>query len=162
MNRNALISADEKYRYWLSRGFFSGSKTDYVLFVMLNPSTADAVIDDPTIKRCIGFARSWGRPGLVVANLYAYRATKPSDLWKSTDPEGWQNDMYLARLMLNSSLIVCAWGANAKLQRVERFKKMASELDVILYCLGTTKNGSPKHPLYIKAAQELQVWDHEN
>jgi len=156
----ALISNCKKYRYWLNRPFedsFLGTKT--VLFVMLNPSTADAFIDDPTIRRCINFAKSWGYKGLIVVNLYAYRATKPCDLWKCKDPVGPENNQWLSKLTKEKNFtVVCAWGANAKSEQVEKFKNITKNNNTKLWCLGTTKNGSPRHPLYIKADQPLIEW----
>jgi len=141
---NALISDCQKYRYWLTRSCENMfPEKGNALFVMLNPSTADASEDDPTIRRCIGFARSWDCNGLTVANLYAYRATKPCDLWKLAKEHG---------------DIVCAWGNNAKQERVKEFKKIAKESSVGLWCLGTNNNGSPQHPLFIKADQPLVRW----
>lgn len=159
MKGDALISGCGNYRYWLSRTFKNtiGLKGP-ALFVMLNPSTADASLDDPTIRRCLGFAKSWGCLGLTVANLYAYRATKPSRLWEIDDPEGPQNDEWILRLMRDHTHIVGAWGVNAKPERVERFKKLADDANVRIWCLGTTKNGSPRHPLYIRADQPLIKW----
>lgn len=157
---NALISDCEKYRYWLTRSCENMfPEKGSALFVMLNPSTADANIDDPTIRRCIGFARSWDCNSLTVANLYAYRATKPSELWKCNDPIGPDNDRWLWKLAKEHGDIVCAWGDQAKPERVKEFKKIAKEADVKLWCLGTNKSGSPKHPLYLKADQKLVKWD---
>jgi hypothetical protein len=122
---------------------------------MLNPSTADATLDDPTIRRCIGFSKAWGRNALTVCNLYALRATDPADLWKSDDPIGPENDLHL----LNSfgDLIVCAWGANAKLARVEHVCRLLNG-SAPLMCLGTTNAGAPRHPLYIAGATPLQTY----
>jgi hypothetical protein len=119
------------------------------VFVMLNPSTADATEDDPTIRRCLGFARSWGRTGLIVANLYALRSTDPRELWKHPDPVGPENDARLAWLARQYREIVCAWGANAKPERVARFRTIVRGNGGELVCLGTTKAGSPRHPLYL-------------
>jgi hypothetical protein len=125
---------------------------------MLNPSTADATQDDPTIRRCRGFAESWGHAGVTVANLYAYRATKPNDLWYTTDPIGPENDDHLYRLMKMYVDVVCAWGTNAKPERVAAFVELSRKAGVRLWCLGTTKSGAPRHPLYVKADQPLVEW----
>lgn len=164
MKRHALLSNCGKYRYWLSRTFEPATGKNFhspVLFIMLNPSTADALLDDPTIRRCISFAKRWGHLGVTVANLYAYRATDPKDLWKTEHPEGIKNDLWLQRLINDHAFVVCAWGVNAEVSRVERFKRLAFSINTNLWCLGTTKNGSPKHPLYIKADQELEQWGND-
>lgn len=158
---SALISPCGQYRYWLNRGpdnMFMVRPP--ALFVMLNPSTADATQDDPTIRRCRGFAESWGHTGFTVVNLYAYRATKPADLWAAVDPIGPDNDDHLYRLTKLYRHAVCAWGANAKPERVQQFIEIARKAGARLWCLGTTKDGAPRHPLYIKATQPLIPWVH--
>ncbi len=152
----AIISECGKYRYLLHRG--DGDRT--MPIVMLNPSTADATLDDPTIRRCKGFAEREGCGRLVVANLYALRATKPNDLWTADDPIGPDNDITLATLLALHGPIVCAWGANAKPDRVRWFVELAKAADAELFCLGTTKSGAPRHPLYIKADQPLVPYIH--
>lgn len=126
--------------------------------MMLNPSTADASIDDPTIRRCRGFAKLWGCNGLTVVNLYALRSTDPKQLWASMDSIGHYNDNWLRRLVKEHTDVVCAWGAKAAPDRVGDFCRMVSLLDVRLWCLGTNKDGSPKHPLYVKADTPLIRW----
>lgn len=157
----AFISPCQQYRYVLTREprpGFTPSK-GRVLFIMLNPSTADAALDDPTIRRCKNFAELWGCAGIMVGNLYAFRATKPKDLWTAADPVGPDNDVWLRRQLFAAGLIVCAWGANAKPDRVNSFTKLAvDELGFNLYCLGTTKDGSPRHPLYVRNDQPLIPW----
>ena len=142
------------YRYALSRHWGDGESQ---VFVMLNPSTADATLDDPTIRRCMGFARRDGYDGLVVVNLYAYRSTDPKALFTGVDAVGPQNDDYL-RLLLAERVrrglpVIAAWGANARLDRVGAVLNLVSDVD--WRCLGTTKQGAPKHPLYIKGDQPL-------
>lgn len=142
MKSYAHISEDGQYRYALGRRWADGP---VARFIMLNPSTADASLDDPTIRRCIGFARSWGLNGIQVLNLYAYRATNPKELWKVSDPVGPENDAYLA--IYTEGLTVAAWGANAKPFRVAKVMKLLADREI--YALGVTKAGQPKHPLYI-------------
>lgn len=144
---SALISNCGKYRYSLWRG--EPEKT--VCFVMLNPSTADANNDDPTIRRCLGFMRSWGFTGLTVINIYAYRATDPGELLKTSDPVGPGNYGAWEYELPRADLVVCAWGTKAKLIHVRNFQGVAKELGVKLYCIDTTKSGMPKHPLYLKS-----------
>ncbi len=164
MKNDALISPCKSYRYWLSRDLESKSaagklaEKSIALFVMLNPSTADAEIDDPTIRRCIGFAKRWNSNGIIVTNLYALRATDPKQLWKSDDPVGKDNDYWLRTLSSEYLDVICGWGDNAKPDRVAKFKLMMDEIGARLWCLGTTKSGAPMHPLYIKSDQLLIKW----
>lgn len=155
---SAIISACGQYRYRLDRDTDTIFPTaGPALFIMLNPSTADAALDDPTIRRCRGFADTWDCSALVVANLYALRATNPGDLWKHPDPVGEQNDYWLSRLIREHETVVCAWGANARQERVDAVRKMFHRLSRPM-CLGTTKDGAPRHPLYIRADHPLVDW----
>ena len=142
----AYFSPCRKYRYGLTRKVAPlGNGT--VVFVGLNPSTADHERDDATIRRCRGFARHWGFAELAVVNLYAYRCTDPRQLREIADPVGPENDHTIASFCAVSDLVVVAWGAAARNER-------ASEvLDLPIlnpYCLGQTKTGAPRHPLYVK------------
>ncbi len=155
---SAIISACGQYRYQLTRAPQQSYPTSgTALFIMLNPSTADASLDDPTIRRCRGFAKSWDCNGIVVANLYALRATNPGELWKHADPVGEENDWHLAALIREHETIVCAWGANAKPDRVDTLRKMFHRMSRPM-CLGTTNAGAPRHPLYIRGDQPLIDW----
>ena len=154
----AVISDDGKYRYLLHRNLeelVPEHDRKHLFFIMLNPSTADANNDDPTIRRCINFGKAWGYTDLYVVNLYALRATNPKELWKTDDPVGPENDKMLKSMMSAENCFVCAWGANAKPDRVAEVMAIADKQKRILHCLGTTKSGQPKHPLYIKADQPL-------
>lgn len=146
----AVISEDGTYRYALTRGDWLGG-CGAVLFVMLNPSTADASVDDPTIRRCVGFARAWGFARLHVVNLYAYRATDPRELRGAADPVGPENDEWIRRLAEDSDEVVAAWGADkqASAPRVARVLSLVAPTPVS--CLKLTKAGAPWHPLYVKA-----------
>lgn len=155
----AVISECGLYRYTLRRPsevMFAERGT--AAFVMLNPSTADETLDDPTVRRCRAFARSWGCNGLTVMNLYALRSADPAALWRANDPVGPENDRYLREMAREYGDIVCAWGANAKQDRVRAFLRMMDGVNARLWCLGVTKNGAPKHPLYIRADQPLIPW----
>ena len=155
---SAIISDCGQYRYELARPTSDMHPTcGPALFIMLNPSTADASLDDPTIRRCRGFAKAWDCDGIIVANLYALRATSPSTLWMHADPVGPDNDMHLAALIREHETIVCAWGVNAKPERVAKIKSMLHRLSRPM-CLGVTKDGAPRHPLYIRADQPLVDW----
>lgn len=155
----AIISACGTYRYQLNREPHDMYSTaGKALFIMLNPSTADASLDDPTIRRCRSFAKTWDCSGIVVANLYALRATDPSALWSHSDPVGPDNDMYLQGLAQQHETIVCAWGANARQDRVDAVKRIFSGRLHRLMCLGVTKAGAPRHPLYVRGDQPLIDW----
>lgn len=150
--KSAIISECQRYRYELGRKF-TEEASNPAIFCMLNPSTADALIDDPTIRRCIQFAKDNGYDSLKVVNLYAFRSPSPKSLWLTSDPVGERNDLYLRELFSSHKKIICAWGANARRERIAEVVAMLRELSVEMYCLGVTKQGMPKHPLYIKADQ---------
>lgn len=153
----AHLSPDGVYRYRLHRVWGPGKR---VTFVMLNPSTADHQLDDPTIVRCRNFAKGWGYDGLNVVNLYAFRATQPSDMLAAADPVGPDNDGHLAAAAMFAAMheepIVGAWGANAGLDRVAEV--MAIPHMNRLQCLAITKDGQPRHPLYMRGDSHLTPW----
>jgi hypothetical protein len=155
---SAIISACGTYRYVLSRDGDLTSHKGPAVFIMLNPSTADAELDDPTIRRCRSFAQTWGCNGIRVVNLYALRSTDPAALWTHSDPVGPDNDDWLERIALAAPEVVCAWGANAKADRVREVATRLTTAGVQLKCLGTTKHGAPRHPLYVHGQQPLEVW----
>ena len=155
----AVISPCGTYRYLLKRCAESmAPMKSTALFIMLNPSTADARLDDPTIRRCRAFAKLWDCNGLAVANLYALRSTKPAALWIHPDPVGPENDDYLWNFARECGDVVCAWGSNARPERAARVVNIMRDADARLWCLGTTKDGSPRHPLYVRADQQLIGW----
>lgn len=166
MVRDATISHCGTYRYTLSRQWGNRSPTTCLLrkagFIMLNPSTADAEIDDPTIRRCIGFAKAWGKDGVDIVNVYALRSTDPKALWQHNDPVGPENDRYIQDWVHYCSPIVAAWGAHAKPERVQRVLEIVRAHSVPLYCLGTTKAGAPRHPLYVKGDTQLRLYTGED
>ncbi|CDY79414.1 hypothetical protein BGLT_02195 [Caballeronia glathei] len=127
----------------------------HAMFLMLNPSTADATLDDPTIRRCRSFAAAWGMDGITVANLYALRSTDPAGLWLHADPIGPENDDHLYELAVTHGRVVCAWGANARADRVAAVVHLLRHAGAQLTCLGTTKSGAPRHPLYVRGDQPL-------
>jgi hypothetical protein len=154
VEKAARISDCGMFRYSLAR--YWGPKRGLV-FVMLNPSIADADVDDPTIRRCMGFARRDGYDGISVLNLYAYRATDPRSLLSCPDAVGPGNDVYL-RLTLTEQArrgtpVVAAWGATAELDRVGQVLNLVPKVD--WRCLGVTKQGAPRHPLYVRGDQPL-------
>jgi hypothetical protein len=134
------------YRYTLRRLRGPGPSC---CWIMLNPSTATEHDDDPTIRRCIRFSVAWGYGRLVVVHLFALRSTNPAALAKHADPIGADNDQALVTAARQASAVVCAWGAHPS--AVARARAVASLLrGVDLHCLGTTKHGQPRHPLYVK------------
>ncbi len=148
---SAVISECGKYRYSLTR-IWDESKPK-VMFIMLNPSTADASNDDPTIRRCIGFAKSWGYGGIYVVNLFSLRATNPKDLLTAPFVVGVENEKWIRRMSCLAHLVVCAWGNGSivdKLQkRLDHNWKPLSWIDKPLHYLELSNNGTPKHPLYL-------------
>ncbi len=149
--KSAVISDCGKYRYRLYREW---EKTDRmpVLWVMLNPSTADADIDDPTINRCVAFSHSWGYGAMLVGNLYAYRSTDPEVLKTISADEaiGPENIHYMRKMLEESAIAVCGWG-NPGGKFVPAWLKSHGGL----WCLARNKHGSPKHPLYVKGETPL-------
>ncbi len=158
MIREAVLDGD--YRYHLTRRW--GPKIDTVVWVMLNPSTADADVDDPTIRRCISFSAELGADSLRVVNLYAYRATDPKHLLAVEDPVGPMNNTVIRETLLAAramrSPVIGAWGANARADRVSEFVTIADECRVPLHCLGITKSGMPRHPLYVLGSTRPTPW----
>lgn len=155
--RDAEVSACGAYRYWLRRVWEVGPPLG--AFVMLNPSTADATADDPTVRRCVGFARGWGCGGLVVVNLFALRATDPRALRGAADPVGPDVDPRLLSAPLNCRCrpVVAGWGVHGTLGgRDAAVARLLAAAGVPLWCLGRTKGGHPKHPLYLPAAAALE------
>jgi hypothetical protein len=158
----AQISTCGTYRYTLDRVWDSSLPT--AVFIMLNPSVADASIDDPTIRRCIGFAKREGYGGLTVLNLYALRATNPSELRSHVAPIGARNSMWTcAVLCRDPGLVIVAWGADpAACDQVSLATHAIAAHGLTPMCLGTTKTGAPRHPLYVRADQPLQAWTPAN
>lgn len=151
VKRSAEISECGQYRWWLRRSWDGSGRV--ACFIMLNPSTADALQDDPTIRRCVDFAKRWDCSALSVRNLYPFRATDPKDLKAAGYPDGGGRGETEIRAARTAHLIICAWGTKAQSSRVSRVLELLDGHD--LYCLGTTKGGHPRHPLYVPASQEL-------
>ncbi|BBX30506.1 hypothetical protein B7435_30080 [Mycolicibacterium peregrinum] len=164
----AVISECGRYRYELGRRW--DHEGPLLEFIMLNPSTADANTDDPTIRRIAGsvkhpgFARVWGYGGIVVRNLYAYRATDPTELANAEDPIGPDNRDTLSHDVADCTIV--AWGAHPAAVGWWAGYPYAWQRTVIerpaLFCLGTNANGSPKHPLYVPADTTPKRWEPSN
>jgi hypothetical protein len=145
----AEISSCEKYRYWLDRRWVKAQEPlRTVMFIGLNPSTADDFDDDPTIRRCVRFAKDWGFNHLLMMNLFAFRATDPKQMSLCSDPVGPQNDDMLKLYSGKVSLIVAAWGVSGACNgRDIEVLKMLSDFNI--HALKLTKHGQPSHPLYL-------------
>lgn len=156
MIREALLSPDGVFRYTLGRRWSDGPRR--VVFLMLNPSTADASVDDPTIRKCIGFARCWGFHALTVVNLFAFRATKPADLKRGGFQVGPDNLDHITTQAIEAERVVLAWGANVGPHEVwpARVVSELQRLRVKLSCLGLCGNGSPRHPLMLAYETKLE------
>lgn len=149
---------DYRYRLWRTVNPYRTAKT--LLFVMLNPSVADQFHDDPTIRRCTGFARSWGFDHFYVGNLFAMRATDPKVLRKTGDPVGELNDNSLLAMAAMAQQIVCAWGDKGWFQgRDEKVKHLLRDYDLFQIGPTRTKVGDrPRHPLYLSKALKPVLW----
>lgn len=147
------LSEDRLYRYSLVRRWIGGDHL--VAFVGLNPSTADETQDDPTIRRCVRFAQDWGYAGLVMVNLFAWRATDPQDMKRALDPAGPLNDQYLLLAQQECHKMVAAWGTHGvHLGRDREVVALLRNLET----LDWSKDGHPKHPLYIAADTPLKPY----
>lgn len=155
----AVISPCGLYRYSLWRMWDKSLPT--MCWVMMNPSRADATEDDPTIRRCLGFARAHGCGSISVRNVFALRATDPAELLKHPDPFGPDNEEWLlsARGVSPMTILVLGWGARIKRLK-ECYKRAAGCLAVAgsPMCFGTTKDGDPRHPLYLPGNAPLVPW----
>jgi hypothetical protein len=158
--RAAVLSKCGNYRYVLMRQLQGMGPP--MVFCMLNPSTADHANDDPTIRRCIGFANREGASALAVINLFAFRSTNPYDLLADgMDPVGPENDEAIRGVLRTMNRrVVCAWGASLSAEcfvrsRAISVERMLRATGAELVCLGTTARGLPRHPLYVKADQPL-------
>jgi hypothetical protein len=150
---SAIFSPDRAYRYALTRTW--GERAPAV-FVLLNPSTADAFRSDPTVTRCARFARREQCGGLVVVNLFALRSTDPRVLRRHPDPAGPDNDRHILEYCRPGRLVIAGWGAHGRLRDRDRaVLALLSAARVDLRCLGTTAGGSPRHPLYLSRDTRL-------
>jgi len=155
---HATLSECRNYRYFLWREWHP-SPAGYVLFVCLNPSTADETHDDPTVRRCIDFARRWGYGQLCVANLFAYRATHPRQLRAVGCPVGPDNDYWLENLSAKADMVVAAWGVHGTF--AGRDREVVPLIGRRWFCLGVTKGGQPRHPLYLRRTVIPRIWQPE-
>lgn len=150
MERTAII--DGCYRYLLRREW--NVNYPQITFIMLNPSTADREKDDPTIRKCIKFANSWGYGSIEVVNLFAYRATKPCDMFQASDPIGLSNNFHLLTATERAKLVILAWGIHGSFLNRDRAVLNLFSRKQSLYCLGRTKAGHPRHPLWLSSSTQ--------
>jgi hypothetical protein len=158
IDQGAMFSPARTHRYRLWRAWTWSAPR--VAFLMLNPSTADETKLDPTLRRCLGFARAWGYGGFEVINLFALRSSKPSVLYTHKDPVGPANDAAILDVTLRCALTVAAWGVHGlRLHRGDTVRRMVANAGrPALHVLGLTRNGAPKHPLYLPADLEPTPW----
>lgn len=157
MQNGATLSPDRVYRYDLWRTWMGG--TGYAMFIGLNPSTADETEDDPTIRRCVAFAKTWGYSGLCMTNLFAFRATNPKDMMATAKPVGPDNDAVLQKHYYGAGVVVAAWGAQG--DHLNRGGAVRCLLPSLHY-LRLTKDGHPGHPLYLPKTLTPVEWATDN
>jgi hypothetical protein len=151
---SATFSPDRAYRYALTRQW--DSTVPPAVFVMLNPSTADAASTDPTVTRCAGFARRENYGGLVIVNLFALRATDPRELRGHPDPVGPGNDWFIREHCAPGRMVIAAWGTHGRLLGRDRaVLALLREARAAALCFGVTAGGMPRHPLYLPRAARL-------
>ncbi|SMX46263.1 DUF1643 domain-containing protein [Actibacterium lipolyticum] len=153
----AVYSDCERYRYTLTRIWEPEGRK--ALFIMLNPSTATEVQNDPTVERCERRARALGFGGFRVTNIFAWRDTDPKKMRAAADPVGPENDTAILESCPWADQVICAWGAHGEhLGRGEKMEALLRGTDLPLFHLGLTKAGHPKHPLYIAYTQQPERW----
>ncbi len=153
----AVYSDCERYRYALTRTWDAGGKR--VLFVMLNPSKATEVQNDPTVERCERRARALGFGAFRVTNIFAWRETDPRKMRKARDPVGPQNDAQILDGVAWADQVIAAWGTHgAYLDRGPEVARLLRATGIALFHLGLSKDGHPKHPLYISYAEQPALW----
>ena len=145
LENGAEFSSDRIHRYTLWRIWNREKK--YAAFVGLNPSTADEYKNDPTVTRCINYAKDWGFGGMYMLNIFGFRSTDPKNLYTTDDPVGPENDFHIKRISAEAGITIAAWGNHGELNnRGKRVRKLLADP----YCLKLTKNGNPGHPLYLR------------
>ena len=154
----AVYSDCERYRYLLTRTW--DPKGRKALFIMLNPSTATEVQNDPTVERCERRARTLGFGAFRVTNIFAWRATDPRDMRAAADPIGPENDAAILQSCPWADQVICAWGTHgAHLDRGTAVEALLRATKLPLFHLGLSKAGHPKHPLYIAYSEQPRLWD---
>jgi hypothetical protein len=155
MQKASQLSPCRTYRYRLDR-IWNDSKPR-VLFILYNPSTADEWVDDPTLRRCMGFAQAWGYGGLCIINLFSLRTSDPTVLRGHARPKGPDHEHVFHEAVEGHSDIVCAWGLQGG-----PISSHFSHGTHRIFHLGVNKDGSPKHPLYLPSNTLLHPWKTKN
>lgn len=158
VDKGAIISPDQNYRYLLWREWRTPGQRGTALFVMLNPSTADADLDDATIRRCVAFTKSWGFCRLEVVNLFGFRARDPKDLKRARDPNGPDNFRTILERAAKADKIICAWGAHGTYMGQDQKVIERLLFDYTTYALHFTNSGVPGHPLYLPSDSTLKEY----
>lgn len=157
---SAIISDCEKYRYWLERG---EKDVPYVAWVLANPSTADASLDDPTVRKGRGFSERIGFKRFVFVNVLAYRATDPQALRSVSDPVGPLNENYLREVAEHASRVIVAWGGAIIASNQRHIPKALALLRSLhrkpIMCLGYTAANQPRHPLMLAYSTKLEEYN---
>lgn len=153
-NRGAVYSLNKKHRYLLWSQW--DNYRDWVHFVMLNPSTATELVNDPTVQRCEKRGRLWGYGGVLITNLFAYRATDPAVMRRAVDPVGKYNDEYIRAADALARKTVCAWGRHGSFK--QRSSRVARFLLPPLFALRVSVDNTPYHPLYLSYALQPKPW----
>lgn len=157
-NSGAMFDESRKYRYSLWRRWHEGATiSEMAMFVGVNPSTADETEPDNTVTRCINFAKDWGFGGMIMTNLFAYRETNPKIMKAQAEPVGELNDQALKQISKVAGKVVCCWGVNGiHRNRCVMVKHLLKQqCGRAMFCLGTTKDGHPNHPLYLPSDTKL-------
>jgi hypothetical protein len=158
----ACFSPDRRYRYWLSRDTLPIGGRGTLNMILLNPSTADETQDDPTIRRCIGYARSWSYSRLVITNLFAFRSTDPKALVRADDPIGPDNDGHIRAQATLADRVVIGWGAYGHLlDRGAQVLEILRLIGIRPFCLTRTNGGQPGHPLYLPKDLAAVPFEHQ-
>lgn len=153
---SAHISNCGRYRYELRRWWGDTDKDGWCVFVMLNPSTANADIPDPTMTRCVNYARAWGFGGLIIVNLFAFRATDPNAMCKAENPIGIENDCYIDEALRVGRRVVVAWGDHGRFRfRGREVIARILAMGIEPLCFGLTNLAQPRHPLRQRNDAEL-------
>jgi len=150
MIKRATLSPCKQYRFQLERSWGKPvTRNSTVGFIGLNPSTADATHDDPTIRKCIAYAQAWHFKKLIMVNLFAWRATNPNELLETNHPVGALNDKYVDAALKQCRLVVACWGEYGTI--LNRSDDLRTRYPKRLMCLSTNQSGEPTHPLYLPA-----------
>lgn len=152
MNRKTVFSSCRLYRYTLWRQWCDlfEESNPYVMFIGLNPSTADETEDDPTIRRCKAFAKAWGYSSMCMTNLFAWRATDPSEMLKQPNPVGEGNRHWILNTASKAGPVVAAWGTKGRhMSQDLNAREWLKSISATMTCIRITKGGHPEHPLYL-------------